>query len=476
MMDRCPLEILDYIVARIVTQHNPGNIWDWSNLDFEAVPVYIPLRLSQYSSISRGFQHAVERRTFKSICVKSSEFPLLTSMLAGNRNRILYIKILSFDIEMPIIKEQKLLHILQEWDHNDQTFTQLMKSLFSTINSWNTQNIELQLSFTIPSLESSWMNNELTILDSNLIPESRAISALHIGSYKTIHFGSAFLLATKCPNLRILNYELNESEKWFPHIQKSHRYHLSKSLYSIPLALLQQLDLIWHQNRPPGTSILLNDNIDHLSESLRILSLAPNLRDLSIKGCALSPSIFWDNDSNKSYWPKLESYCVSTTVVTPDGDILVKNTDGSDPYTYQSSIVPGFGLADELSIDLNRKAIITEWAKDDTLISQGIEFLNSNSRSTRTGGYRLLLNGRLFEDYIFSMVKAKKNMPKIRYFLFEINHGGPPFSVLYDSSEAGYSINNTTRDPWRPSSSLMAALNSSLKESESVSIHVSDSA
>jgi hypothetical protein len=476
-MDRSPLEIIDIIVIELEKLLTFDGGFD----ELLTYPDLDSAKLFHYSTITRHFQNAIERRNFKCMDIEFNEFAQLQSMVDRNQHRSSYIKTLKIVVELPTAKRQQPLETVNQWNSNNHAFTEAIKSIFTRVSSWNSTNLELELSVKSPLLEFpllafSWMRNHLTLLNPDAIPECRVISSIHIAGVRAIHPRSVTLLGSKCPKLKAFTSRFYDREGRFPHLRQAHHYQLAQSLCSLPVQYLERVDLSWKNFGSTNMSVLCADNIDHLSKKLHWLSLSPNLRELSINGCAISPCLFWPDDETGSYWPKLEIYSVHTTLTTPAGDFFIKNIDGTDPYLdYHNDLtnVPGFGSIHKLTMDIDWKTILTKWTEDSTLLSEGIMFLRSYIGKIMVAGQGTVLDGKLFESYMLSMIKAKSSMPKIKNFCFEIDHGGPPFNFAYD--ESGYNVNNTTADPWRPSSELMHAMKASLQEHQSVRIHIADS-
>jgi hypothetical protein len=475
-MDRCPVELIDIIVTELeyLVQWSLDDNWDYQQ-NCVVEPTEALPKLSHYSSITRAFQYAIERRTFRSIRIELSELSFLDSMLVDNHFRSSCIRSLGINIKIGSTNRTQRLESVLQWECHDRVFTNAIQSIVTIINGWTTAKPELTFSVTSSVPDFRWMRNTLSLLDP--IPSFSNISAIQIDGWRSIKSQSIIDIVSKSPELRSFKSFFYDREHSFLHLQRANRYHLAKSLRNLPIDFLETVDLSWKSGSVCLGSILVK-NSDHLTISLHWLSLAPNLQSLSINGCAVSPCLFWPDNvvEAEPRWPNLKSYFVNATNSTPDGSFFAIPSDGSDRYIPPSLHVPGFGLMGELDSNLDWKTILNKWNKDETLLSQGLEFLKNPliASSYADDTHLHLLDSKLFESYIFSMVKAKSNMPKIEHFCFQITHGRPPFNVVYDKSKASFTINNTSKDPWIPSVKLMGAIKLSLRDHETVQLRVTD--
>ena len=112
-------DIISLIVLYLQPRDNPSN------------------SLSAYANISRAWQHAIERHTFRRISVRSSEMEEFSRIMVGPRQNLL--KRLEFDVILPAYpdKARAKFETEEEKQVNDRVFTKAIKDLFALLRSWH---------------------------------------------------------------------------------------------------------------------------------------------------------------------------------------------------------------------------------------------------------------------------------------------------------------------------------------------------
>ncbi|EON63416.1 hypothetical protein W97_02643 [Coniosporium apollinis CBS 100218] len=113
-MDRLSLEILAIIVSYL----NPS--------DF-----------IEYVSVSRQWQFAIERYTFRSLRLKSDDYDFFTRVCSDS-HRAAAIAELEYDVILPAYSDEQCAKFESEKDEkaNNEAFTNAIKRLFETLHLW----------------------------------------------------------------------------------------------------------------------------------------------------------------------------------------------------------------------------------------------------------------------------------------------------------------------------------------------------
>lgn len=93
-------------------------------------------KLPPYAAISKTWQYAIERLTFRKICLKSTELLYFSKILVGHRRACL--AILQYEIVLPTYDDSRCAKFEDDNDklHNNRVFTDAIHGLLRILNSW----------------------------------------------------------------------------------------------------------------------------------------------------------------------------------------------------------------------------------------------------------------------------------------------------------------------------------------------------
>jgi hypothetical protein len=380
-MNKIPQEVLDKIVDELVEPRDGlyGNNPDISYGD-----------LIQYATISPNFQNAVERRTFRHISVKSTDFGRF-KVIFQNRRR-LALRSINLHVVLPEYETRYKSRLERKWDHilNNKSFSVSFKSIFDILKSWESENqgrinpygIVLQVEAWSPSDEGSdeirqgrWQRSSLMIEDLNSLPSIQTITGFTLWMYcrRMIDPSGAAALTEKMPNLQSIKWQLFDNEKWEKFNEErcqrrscksqthfKNQTNISRTLgfarrltNDLSIANLTTFDLEFLYEEPknhgwtPHPILQASGQGDALSQALHQISQAPNLRIFRIgEPIIISTEIFWPLRPNPSktqiengshtqvkhgspFWPSLEEFYIVLSSVLPDGTWMFSGVPGS---------------------------------------------------------------------------------------------------------------------------------------------------
>lgn len=248
LMDSLPLELLAIIV---------------SLLD--------PSERARYATISRQWQAAVERLTFRSVRLKSIDLKRFSDVFVGHRRAAL--TELDYHVILPSYSENSCAKFENEKDKslNNEAFTKAIHSLFGILHCWDEvktnngaakeeykkseararpisltltayspldppyrENIERHRYQVTVSLERNdlferrYEHSFLRLLKPDRLPLVLCISRLKtpvkVEIPRRLDGASVAAIAAKLPNLGVIDWSLSDDEKKFPSLRQQHRY------------------------------------------------------------------------------------------------------------------------------------------------------------------------------------------------------------------------------------------------------------
>lgn len=250
-------------------------------LEREEDQSHIPLLLRQrvhsqlppYACISRQWQYAIERRTFQSLRVKSTELTYFTKIVVGHRRR--FLTSLKYDVVLPSYTDSACARFERESEQaaNSEAFTATIHALFKSLKSWegndsgrtqDTGSVALGITAYSPTdghhrgeekykedqkqcdlgqrsdlWDERYEHSYLQLLHMQDLPTLSSISALnaHANSPRSVEPGSIATLAVKLPNLRSIDWDLKDNEKKDPELAQKLHHGTFGTLSTIPLPL-----------------------------------------------------------------------------------------------------------------------------------------------------------------------------------------------------------------------------------------------
>ena len=215
--------------------------------------------LPSYATISRSWQYAIERQTFREVAVKSREIDEFSRIVVKHRRKLL--RRLELNVVLPTYTDTAWTKFETEKDKqsNNQVFTKAVKDLLALLRSWhdefqtfrndNGAPIEQSLCLCMGECYSpkdrwyrGWGNNwgfgeghdlsqhryESSLLQLESIEgmqEIPQISSFHksMGT-RNIEPRSLTIIATKFPNLDSFRWRLLDNEKVYPRLRQQTRF------------------------------------------------------------------------------------------------------------------------------------------------------------------------------------------------------------------------------------------------------------
>ena len=235
-------------------------------------------KLPPFATISRQWQYAIERRTFRSLSVKSTELPYISSLIIRHRRGVL--ANLTYRIVLPTYDDDACAKFENEVDKrfNNVFFTEAIHGLFRLLKSWeeesgkrnqdgswsHTRPISLDFAQVYSPMdrkhrgaekykkdrrlhdvgrrydlwEHRYEHSFLQLLETQDLPVLSRILDLQasINYPRAMEPRSIVAIAAKLSDLKSITWELNDDEKKYVQLQQDNRYgmpRLEKSLFRV---------------------------------------------------------------------------------------------------------------------------------------------------------------------------------------------------------------------------------------------------
>ncbi|KAI0203161.1 hypothetical protein F4808DRAFT_419284 [Astrocystis sublimbata] len=359
-MDKLPPEIHQRIVGFVGRRVGEDSypVWEHRNL---------PYARPALAAVSRGFQYAVERLTFKSLRLSTSpeDLDALRRIMTPQRRSFLRRLALSLGIDPASSKSSSSRPFATDEERraiNERT-TSRLRDCFDMLSSWNLSDSSLTLEVNGPDLPNEstraqtpdYTRLRFSLLDvSNDVtdfPPLPMIKELYVNSLTChLHPHLALALTTKMPNASRVEWDLSSthSTSWglYHHMPRIWREGLVQAVESA--ALPSSVERFSFKMPVPGTSkfqilpdLLGPDPAALDPVSLALRRLTAGCADVFIEG-SVHPCLFdppapasaADPDSAASpppppVWERVKSLQVNVTMRSPDGKWLFKPESGS---------------------------------------------------------------------------------------------------------------------------------------------------
>ena len=215
--------------------------------------------LPAYATISRSWQYAIERQTFREVAVQSIEIDEFSRIVVRHRRKLL--RRLELNVVLPTYTDRACAKFETEKDKqsNNQVFTKAVKNLLALLRSWHDEyqsvrndsdaSIEQPLILSIGDCysptdhgyrdsENEWdfahyhdllqHRYESSLLQLESIEgtqEIPQISSFHVSKgTRKIEPRSLAMIATKFPNLNSFRWRLQDNEKRDPQLRQQTRF------------------------------------------------------------------------------------------------------------------------------------------------------------------------------------------------------------------------------------------------------------
>ncbi|KAL2785510.1 hypothetical protein BJX66DRAFT_343019 [Aspergillus keveii] len=333
------LELLDLIITHLI--EIPPTSSDISNA---ALPP--PQNLARYATISRSWQHAIERHTFAAISTFSSDLPTLRQVFNQSPWRKRYLRALFYSIDLPLYSDDRRLCFERRREHqaNLATFRDDARELWAELASWEedlSSGIRLILAAEAPMNrgDKRWTfpEHSLTLWDDSdqvsALPALRHVTILEVAkSGRRIYPTAISQMISSLSNLRKLEVVISPVQPKNKDLRAEMRNDLARVLESPMVHSLEVLRVQMDEVTPYNHNFRIafeEDPVypdgDHLCRAVCKLAQR-RLRQLYMVGpCLISPALWGlshdnlDTDKLDLTFPHLEIVKVEFALVTYDG-------------------------------------------------------------------------------------------------------------------------------------------------------------
>ncbi|KAI0014330.1 hypothetical protein F4779DRAFT_5747 [Xylariaceae sp. FL0662B] len=392
-MDRLPQDIYDEIGEHL------------SKLSVDQHP------LAALATLSRRWQGAIERQTFREISVKSTSTDLERFRDIVQHNRRRYARKLNYLIVLPAYSEDararfereedrranddvfttaihRLFHILKFWDVGKDGYIEfLIKDVYSTsdheflvhalfpkrrqaVNLWGFRTDGSAARRVVDLWAWRYMYSYLRLLRSSDLPVVPVITSFWTFPFtRRICDRVAIDIAAKLPNLLEGRWKFNDWEIPYLALRRAHRHDLAQAISNVlpqssAMSTLQSLHItmasvfFWIPTRYRGNLSLDGATADPLCDALRVtISRMSSLKMLSIYG-DIDASFMWPSTGPvppKPYWQNLQHLSVHFTARRPSGGCyFLEPGDATISANAQvpsdTKMPPGYGFSEEEDI------------------------------------------------------------------------------------------------------------------------------
>ena len=361
-MDRIPPELLDRIFSHInfkQREQPPDEVP-------KKRPAEIPYDLSPLSTISRQWQHTIERETFRSLQFAIEDLDNFDRIVVGHRRR--YLKKLLFKVQFPDYDDEtsKAYETNEDRAANNAMATSCVRRLFSVLSAWDARDEgELGLAFGFNSpgdrravMRDHWVHNGLRekryefsyieLEGVECFPEVHAVTSLWapLGT-RPVELRSQYGLATRVPKAKcvmMLAYEPGI----FLALRRELRHRFLAAVESWPLHSPEELIYIGFNEPDFEQDESLSNMIapyayDRLSTALRQMSLGSTTFEYS---GMMDPTLLWPSPAQgclqEPHWKNLKNLEVEPYAACPSGKWYFRRKQS--PHPSDEPLPPGAAL------------------------------------------------------------------------------------------------------------------------------------
>ncbi|OTA55791.1 hypothetical protein K449DRAFT_387830 [Hypoxylon sp. EC38] len=365
-MDNVPQEIIDQIASYIPKDLDSNSEWgnsEWGN-DRQRVRAWPRL-----ATLSRAWQAAIEKMTFKELVIESTDFAEFSTALSTVHRRR-FLKLLSLRVVLPPYNiEAGQYESNQDRERNNRVAGREVNRLLHELATWHTDpTIELRFWFESPSDElcapwgscHAYSYLHLTGLDRLQVP---CISSISTPEYlwrgnRIIHPSSLVSLTAKFPGVSEISFQYEEPGPFLA-LRRELRDDFVASLEAFELPPQVKELSVWA--RPPRLphNKSLPDLIgslpnDPLCITVNKMVSQSNVRDVYFEGL-VDPSFF--RTSPDGLYSSLRDLRVCCHYYSPSGKWYFKGSESNTfilpasdeplPASTRGLYPPGYGTGDD---------------------------------------------------------------------------------------------------------------------------------
>ncbi|KAJ9665669.1 hypothetical protein H2201_004153 [Coniosporium apollinis] len=409
-------------------------------------------------TVSRQWQFTVERHTFRSPHVRSSELDRFATVFSASNRAGALVK-LNFHIVLPAYSDDRCAKFENEKEKkaNNEAFTDALIGLFKIFHSWENSNAVRTRPFALnfgaysPSdpgfreerdrpgdlMLHRYEHSFLSLLKPEELPSVESITHFPHGVLGTRCVAAAAIatIAAKLPALESIDWELEDAASPGDPPRYQSRYDFAQALFAIKASKLKSFSLsfpfIPPQNEffefPSAIPPNFSPTDDPLSSALYAISQIPSLQVFRLLGeISISPSLFGPTPSTgetpiaqPATYPSLEAIALELNRTTPSGDWLFAGDPAdadlinydSDTYDSQSTT----SVSSRNSGDSDDSRIHDTYHTYHAALARG---------ETPIRYFRSRIAPELFDPLVRSLTQALSRMPKLNWLNLELRTVG----------------------------------------------------
>ncbi|CAD0099886.1 unnamed protein product [Aureobasidium mustum] len=298
--------------------------------------------LGPYALVSRQWQQVVERRVFSSLKLRSSEldfFNTLYSAGGGREHRRSALRKLRFIIESipgthEALESEPPSERAAARYRDTEIAMHVLGKLYSVLSSWSLKKaIILEIEFPP---ETCLSKSAIDLISTTeLVKRFEFHSTAQRDPILLVH------IAARMHDLQEIKWELNDYDKSINSVsRRKARYDFAKQLRSLveTCSSLRTIELRFVNETPADESIVVPSillpriSLDHLSESLKLLSSMTRLTTLVLHSVVISEQFFEQSKSSPKtpMWPSLSHVKINYSPMVADGGWFFEQEPSSE--------------------------------------------------------------------------------------------------------------------------------------------------
>ena len=466
-MDRIPPELLDRIFSHINFQPPEQHPYEVP----KTRPAEIPYDISPLSTISRQWQHTIERRTFRSLLFAIEDLDNFDQIVIGHRRR--YLKELRFNVQFPDYDDEtsKIYETNEDRAANNAMATSCVRRLFSVLSAWGARdNGELSLRLEMQSpgdRRVHWVHNglqekrfEFSYIELEGVedfPEVHAVTSLWEPSgTRPVELRSQYGLASRVPKAKSVSMSTYEPGIFLA-LRRELRERFLAAVDSWPLHSPQDLCIEFHS--PPFEhdeslpNMIAPYAYDRVNTALRQMSLGSTT--FHYYGI-MDPTLLWPSPAQgrlqEPYWANLKNLELEPSADSPSGKWYFRRKQS--PHLSDEPLLPG--AAPEIRppghYETEEENLEAEVEADERAAAAWEMELQQDDDNLRVKrNIRDWPNDETMRPLLAAFARAIGAMPALRHGKIEFSHGGlpTPFRVSF-APPGGWAEDEELLDGGRP--------------------------
>ena len=466
-MDRIPPELLDRILSYINFEPREQHPYEVP----KKRPAEIPYNLSPLSTISRQWQHTIEREAFRSLQFAIEDLGNFDRIVVGHRRR--YLKKLLFNVQFPDYDDEtsKAYETSEERAANNAMATSCVRRLFSVLSAWDARGdreLSLHLGFQSPGdRRDTWVHNGLQekryefsyieLEGVECFPEVHAVASLWApGGTRPVELRGQYGLATRVPKAKCVSMSTYEPGIFLA-LRRELRDRFLAAVESWPLHSPQELyigfDMPPFEQDESLTNIIAPYTYDRLSTALRQMSLGSTTFHYS---GIMDPTLLWPSPAQgclqEPYWENLKNLEVEPSAASPSGKWYFRRKQSPHPSDEPLPLGAALEIRPPGHYETEEENIEAEIDADDRAAAEWeMELQQDDDNRWVNRNIRDWPNDETMRPLLAAFARAIGAMPALRHGKIEFSHGGlpTPFRVSF-APPGGWAEDEELLDGGRP--------------------------